>query len=156
MGMFGAIDSASSGASLARVWLDAISDNVANINTVRPAGEEPFRARMVVARSVEGSGGVEGMTNPKVVWRTREASPSGLAYWQGDLWMAGLRGERLWQIPVEGTDTGEPMAHFEGDYGRLRTVVVSRDSRSLLLTSSNTDGRGEVRDSDDRLLQIRR
>ena len=58
MGMFAAIDAAASGASIARVWLDAISDNVANVNTVRPAGEEPFRARMVVARSVDGDSGV--------------------------------------------------------------------------------------------------
>ena len=94
---------------------------------------------------VEGSGEGDGLTNPKVVWRTSEASPSGLAYWQGDLWMAGLRGERLWQIPVDGTDTGEPVAHFEGDYGRLRTVVVSSDGQSLLLTGSNTDGRGDAR-----------
>ena len=100
---------------------------------------------------VEGSGEGQGLTNPKVVWRTSEASPSGLAYWQGDLWMAGLRGERLWQIPVDGTDTGDPVAHFEGEYGRLRTVVVSSDGQSLLLTGSNTDGRGDVRDGDDRL-----
>jgi glucose/arabinose dehydrogenase len=103
---------------------------------------------------VEGSGEGQGLTNPKVVWRTSEASPSGLAYWQGDLWMAGLRGERLWQIPVEGTDTGDPVAHFEDEYGRLRTVVVSSDGQSLLLTGSNTDGRGDVREGDDRLWQI--
>jgi glucose/arabinose dehydrogenase len=105
---------------------------------------------------VEGSGEGDGLTNPKVVWETSEASPSGLAYWQGDLWMAGLRGERLWQIPVEGTRTGDPIAHFEGEYGRLRTVVVSRDGQSLLLTGSNTDGRGDEENSDDRLLQVRR
>jgi flagellar basal-body rod protein FlgC len=58
MGMFGAIDTAGSGATVARTWLDAISDNIANINTTRPAGEEPFRARLVVAQSVEGTGGV--------------------------------------------------------------------------------------------------
>ncbi|HZA04088.1 MAG TPA: PQQ-dependent sugar dehydrogenase, partial [Propionibacteriaceae bacterium] len=93
---------------------------------------------------VEGSGEGDGLTNPKVVWETSEASPSGLAYWQGELWMAGLRGERLWEIPVDGTETGEPIAHFEGEYGRLRTVVVSNDGQSLLLTGSNTDGRGDV------------
>src|SRR3954470_13578764 len=58
MGMFGALDAASSGASVANTWLDAISDNIANINTVRPAGEEPFRARLVVAQAVEGNDGV--------------------------------------------------------------------------------------------------
>ena len=51
---------------------------------------------------LEGSGEAEGMTNPKVVWRTDEASPAGLAYADGSLWMAALRGERLWQIPVAG------------------------------------------------------
>jgi len=105
---------------------------------------------------VEGSGQGDGLTNPKVVWRTSEASPSGLAYWQGDLWMAGLRGERLWQIPLDGTDTGDPVAQLQGKYGRLRTVVVSTDGQSLLMTGSNTDGRGDPVKGDDRLLQIRR
>ena len=105
---------------------------------------------------VEGSGKVAGMTNPKVVWRTRDASPSGLAYWQGDLWMAGLRGERLWQIPLDGTKTGDPIAHFRGDYGRLRTVVVAHDGNSLLLSNSNTDGRGDPAGDDDRLFRVTR
>jgi glucose/arabinose dehydrogenase len=105
---------------------------------------------------VEGSGNVKGMTNPKVVWRTNDASPSGLAYWQGDLWMAGLRGQRLWQIPLDGTKAGDPVAHFRGDYGRLRTVAVAIDGNSLLLTNSNTDGRGDPASEDDRLFRITR
>ena len=105
---------------------------------------------------VEGSGSVRGMTNPKVVWHTDEASPSGLAYWQNSLWMAGLRGQRLWEIPVDGTKTGDPIAHFRGDYGRLRTVQVAADAGSLLLTNSNTDGRGDPASDDDRLFQITR
>jgi hypothetical protein len=79
-----------------------------------------------------------------------------LAYWQGSLWMAGLRGERLWQIPLDGTKTGDPVAHFRGDYGRLRTVQVASDGNSLLLTDSNTDGRGDPARNDDRLFQITR
>jgi glucose/arabinose dehydrogenase len=105
---------------------------------------------------VEGSGNVKGMTNPKVVWRTRDASPSGLAYWQGGLWMAGLRGERLWEIPLDGASTGDPIAHFRGDYGRLRTVVVAHDGNSLLLSNSNTDGRGDPSRDDDRLFRVTR
>ena len=105
---------------------------------------------------VEGSGQSDGMTNPKVVWRTSEASPSGLAYWQGQLWMAGLRGERLWEIPVDGAETGDPVAHFEGEHGRLRTVVVSSDGQYLLLTASDTDGRGNPVAGDDQLLRISR
>ena len=105
---------------------------------------------------VEGSGKVKGMTNPKVVWRTRDASPSGLAYWQGGLWMAGLRGERLWEIPLDGTTTRDPVAHFRGDYGRLRTVAVAHDGNSLLLSNSNTDGRGDPSGDDDRLFRVTR
>ena len=41
MALFGALDTATSGATLSRVWLDAIADNVANVNTTRPADEEP-------------------------------------------------------------------------------------------------------------------
>ena len=41
------------------MWLDTIADNVANINTVHPAGEEPFRARLVhmtEQRNSDGAG----------------------------------------------------------------------------------------------------
>jgi len=71
--------------------------------------------------------------------------------------MAGLRGERLWQIPLveSGTvvTTGEPVAHLAGDHGRLRTVQTAPDG-SLWVTTSNTDGRGSVRDGDDRILRL--
>jgi flagellar basal-body rod protein FlgC len=53
MSMFSALDSSSSGAKVSRIWLDAISDNVANVNTIRPFEEDPFRARLVVAQSYE-------------------------------------------------------------------------------------------------------
>ena len=58
MPMFGALDAAASGVGLGRTWMDATSDNVANVNTVRPAGEEPFRARLVVAQALPGTRGV--------------------------------------------------------------------------------------------------
>jgi flagellar basal-body rod protein FlgC len=56
MSMFGSLDIAATGVKLGRTWMDAISDNVANVNTVRPAGEEPYRARQVVAQSLAGRG----------------------------------------------------------------------------------------------------
>jgi glucose/arabinose dehydrogenase len=112
---------------------------------------------------VEGPGAHDGFVAPQQVWPTDEASPSGIAVWRGAVWMAGLRGERLWQIPITGTggtaadsdgnQTGEPAAHLEDVYGRLRTVQVAPDG-SLWVTTSNTDGRGDVRDGDDRILRI--
>jgi flagellar basal-body rod protein FlgC len=61
MGMFGAIGIAGSGVTVYRKWLDAVSDNIANINDVKPTSGEAFRERMLVAESVdngEGTGGV--------------------------------------------------------------------------------------------------
>ena len=58
MGMFNSLSVSASGMDVYKTWIDAISDNVANVNTTRPADEEPFRARQVVARSVEGVDGL--------------------------------------------------------------------------------------------------
>ncbi|AOW94166.1 glucose sorbosone dehydrogenase [Rhodococcus sp. WMMA185] len=103
---------------------------------------------------VEGIAGIDGFTDPVLQWRPSEASPSGLAFVDGSLWVAALRGERLWQIPV-GVDgsLGEPQSLFEGEYGRLRTVVATPDG-SLWFTTSNRDGRGTPADTDDRILEI--
>jgi len=53
MGTFDAIGIAGSGMGVYQTWLNAISDNLANVNTVRATSEEAFRARYVVASSVD-------------------------------------------------------------------------------------------------------
>jgi len=104
--------------------------------------------------AAEGNSGLEGMVDPIAQWGTDDASPSGAAFAQGHIFMAGLRGERLWAIPVAGGKrVGEPVAFFNGQFGRLRTVEAAPDG-SLWLTTSNTDGRGDVKDGDDRILRI--
>jgi glucose/arabinose dehydrogenase len=101
----------------------------------------------------EGRAGLDGFRDPFVQWRTSEASPSGLAFLDGSLWMASLRGQRLWQVPVTRAGTGEPRDWFVGDYGRLRTVVVAPGGH-LWVTTSNRDGRGDPVPGDDRILEI--
>ncbi|GGC01581.1 flagellar basal body rod protein FlgC [Cellulomonas carbonis] len=61
MGTFGAIGIASTGMTVHRKWLDAVSDNLSNVNTVRPTGEAAFQARYVVAQANEygAQGGVQ-------------------------------------------------------------------------------------------------
>ncbi len=103
---------------------------------------------------VEGKGQRDGFRNPQVVWRTDEASPSGLAFAEGHLWMASLRGERLWRVRVEGGKATEPTDFFVGRYGRLRTVVLAPDG-NLWVTTSNHDGRGDPAEADDRILLLR-
>ncbi|WDV54743.1 PQQ-dependent sugar dehydrogenase [Streptomyces coeruleorubidus] len=103
----------------------------------------------------EGRSDDSGFHNPIDQWTTAEASPSGIAYAEGSIWMAGLRGKRLWRIPLNGTEaSAEPQAFLEGEYGRLRTVVPAGGDR-LWLVTSNTDGRGNPEDRDDRILELR-
>ncbi|WP_037668115.1 PQQ-dependent sugar dehydrogenase [Streptomyces afghaniensis] len=103
----------------------------------------------------EGTSGDSGFHNPVDQWTTAEASPSGIAYAEGSVWMAGLRGKRLWRIPLNGTAaSAEPQAFLEEEYGRLRTVVPAGGDR-LWLVTSNTDGRGSPKDGDDRILELR-
>ncbi|NHC44696.1 PQQ-dependent sugar dehydrogenase [Motilibacter aurantiacus] len=98
----------------------------------------------------EGEGGGSGLVDPFVQWSTDEASPAGVAITGGAAYVASLRGERLWQVPLDG---GEPRALFTGDHGRLRTVVLAPDG-SLWLTTSNNDGRGNPGVDDDRILRV--
>lgn len=41
-----------------RKWLDAISDNLANVNTVRPTTDAAFQARFIEAQAGDGQTGV--------------------------------------------------------------------------------------------------
>lgn len=102
---------------------------------------------------VEGRGGREEFTDPQVVWETENASPSGLAFLDGHVWMAALRGQRLWRVDVSQGKAASPRDFFVGRYGRMRTVVVSPDG-DLWVTTSNRDGRGEPAAEDDRILVV--
>ncbi|GAA4374807.1 PQQ-dependent sugar dehydrogenase [Nocardioides caricicola] len=103
--------------------------------------------------AVEGRGDDSDFTNPQVVWPTDVASPSGLAWLDGHVWMASLRGERLWRVDVSGKRASDPADFFVGRYGRMRTVAVAPDGRLWVMTS-NTDGRGFPNDGDDKILLI--
>lgn len=99
---------------------------------------------------VEGRGGTRGgkFTNPKVTWSPAQASPSGAAIRGKTLFVAALRGERLWQIRLKGKNAGRPRARLKGRYGRLRTVEVAPGG-PLWIATSNENG-------NDRIIQLGR
>ncbi|GAA3491911.1 PQQ-dependent sugar dehydrogenase [Streptomyces cremeus] len=103
---------------------------------------------------VEGKEEKAGFVPPVAQWKTSEASPSGIAIAQGSVWMAGLRGERLWRIPLNGArPVAEPQAFFPEEYGRLRTVLATGGDQ-LLLVTNETDTRGTPEPGDDRILKV--
>ena len=104
---------------------------------------------------VEGRSDIPEYANPKVVWTpTSKASPSGLAIADGAAYVASLRGEVLWRVPLDGTRAGKPVAVDVEKGNRLRTIEVTSDGR-LWLATSNTDGRGDPRPGDDRIVSFR-
>ena len=134
--------------SAGRLWATEYgADKVDELNMIRPGGNYGWPI-------AEGRSDDPAFINPVVEWATGDASPSGLAYYGGSLWVACLRGERLYRIPVGGDGAlGEPAALFAGQYGRLRTVVPAPNG-TLWFSTSNRDGRGEPGPGDDRILQL--
>ncbi|MGW1955678.1 PQQ-dependent sugar dehydrogenase [Streptomyces sp. NPDC001920] len=117
------------------------------LNAIKPGGNYGWP-------EAEGKSDAAGYVNPLAQWGTDDASPSGVAYAEGSVWMAGLKGQRLWRVPLKGTQaSADPQAFLEGEYGRLRTVVAAGGDK-LWVTTSNTDGRGGPKDGDDRILQV--
>ncbi|MFE4823367.1 PQQ-dependent sugar dehydrogenase [Streptomyces sp. NPDC056704] len=104
----------------------------------------------------EGSCSVSGMTNPKATWNVSEASPSGIAIVRNVVYMASLRGERLWRIPITGDteNVGTPTAYYVGTYGRLRTVTKVPGADQLWLSTTNCDNNGGAADGSDKIFKV--
>lgn len=114
-----------------------------------------------VERLVLGDAGIDPYIDPIILW-PRATPPSGMAFWQGRLYVATLRSESLIRIDVQ-DENGEPTVKsidrlfakgpFDGAYGRLRDAVAGPDGALYVLTS-NRDGRGSPRAGDDRILRL--
>ena len=106
---------------------------------------------------VEGGGGGPDFVDPLVTWSTDEASPSGIAVTGDAVYLAALRGQRLWRVPlvdgpvVDGA-VGAPEPYLVGELGRLRDVVLTPEGDLLVLT--NNTSRGDSRPGDDRLVTL--
>ena len=96
-----------------------------------------------------------GMRSP--VFHSGESetwAPAGAASHDGRIFFAGLRGERLYEARIDGDEVTGFIGHLSGDFGRLRAVTVGPNEEYLYVTTSNTDGRGDPHENDDRLLRI--
>ncbi|MFJ5266004.1 PQQ-dependent sugar dehydrogenase [Streptomyces sp. NPDC088387] len=84
---------------------------------------------------VEGTGGDSGFTDPIATWKPADASPSGMTYHNGQIWVACLRGERLYRIATDGSSAEQLLT---GEYGRLRLVTKAPDGSLWVLTNGRT------------------
>ncbi|MGM1018542.1 MAG: PQQ-dependent sugar dehydrogenase [Actinomycetota bacterium] len=109
------------------------------LNIIEPGGNYGWPA-------VEGQGGDAAFIDPVHQW-----TPDGIAVAGNTVIMASLRGERLTAIPA--TSPGSSSDYYVGEFGRLRDAVVAPDGSVWFLTN-NTDGRGDARADDDRIIRV--
>jgi glucose/arabinose dehydrogenase len=139
-----------------RMWASEFGQNTWDeLNIIEPGNNYGWPV-------VEGQAGNAKFVDPVYQWSTSEASPSGLTIVDNTLFMAALRGQRLWRIldgvhvpegshGLEGVVTAS--AYFEGDFGRIRDVAPGPNG-TLWLITNNTDGRGSPGRDDDRLIEV--
>ncbi|GAA3043719.1 hypothetical protein GCM10020000_23920 [Streptomyces olivoverticillatus] len=99
-----------------RLWASEFGqDTWDEINLIEPGHDYGWPV-------VEGKAGRPGYTDPVEQWRPADASPSGLAYAKGSLWMAGLRGRMAVAHPRRGRQTGRGTAGLPAQ--PLRTAAL--------------------------------
>jgi len=111
---------------------------------------------------IQGDEQADGLRRPVLHSGTTTWAPSGMTFvrqgpWSGRLLVANLRGEQVLslRIPAENPDRAaevEPL--FPDGFGRIRDVVEGPDG-SLYLLTNNRDGRGTVREGDDKIIRLR-
>lgn len=131
-----------------RLWASEFGDRTADeLNLIKAGHNYGWPA-------TQGRTSHKGYTSPVAQWGTEVDSPSGITFTHGVIWMAALKGERLWRIPMDGAKTAaRPKSYLLGKYGRLRGLLWIGPGR-ILVSTSNTDGRATPGRTDDRILEL--
>ncbi len=133
-----------------RLWEAELGNSVMDeLNLIQKGGNYGWPA----CEGTSGSCGNAGFIKPIRTWSVASASPSGLAIVNQTLYMAALRGQRLWVMKIQGGGTSTPQAFFQGQFGRLRTVEPSPDG-GLWVTTSSGDKDSTPNNSNDRILHV--
>ncbi|MDP9862924.1 MULTISPECIES: YbhB/YbcL family Raf kinase inhibitor-like protein [Streptosporangium] len=121
--------------SRGRLWASEFGDaTLDELNLIQPGKNYGWP-------NCEGGCGNPAYVDPVRQWDVAAASPSGLEIVNDWIYMAAVRGQRLWVMKITGNTTDTPRAFFNGRWGRLRTVVKTPDG-GLWLTSTNNDKNG--------------
>lgn len=104
----------------------------------------------------------EGMISPVLVFTPAEAPASGMFYSSGKIdkfkncFLFGcLRGNGIISVKVDPNDKTKVISYekIAQDFGRIREITEGPDG-SIYFSTSNRDGRGKVRDGDDKIYRI--
>ncbi len=103
-----------------------------------------------------GGGGcaTAGYIAPKFTYRTADGSCSGVAVVRDALYVACLRGTRLYRHQISGTGLTNPQQFFVGTYGRLRTVEPTIDGNLWMTSSTRGDKDSTPDNSDEKIFKV--
>jgi glucose/arabinose dehydrogenase len=86
--------------------------------------------------AVTGAPGNSDFIDAQVVWpSTATSSPSGMAIVDDVAYIGGLRGERLWRVPLADGSAGDPVSFLDGTHGRLRDTIAGAKGELLIATN---------------------
>ncbi|GAA1314005.1 PQQ-dependent sugar dehydrogenase [Saccharothrix xinjiangensis] len=95
-----------------------------------------------------------GFVAPKLTQPVADASCSGIAVVRDALYIACLRGARLYRAEISGESLTNVQQHLNGTYGRLRTVEPSADGGLWLTTSTRGDKDSIANNSRESILKV--
>lgn len=88
--------------------------------------------------TIRGDEKQAGLASPIAHSGTDTWAPSGMAFYNGSIYFAGLRGSALFEVKPAVTPV-QARALFEGQLGRIRDVVVGPDNMLYMTTSNSND-----------------
>ncbi len=105
--------------------------------------------------SQAGSGcNTAGYIAPKYTYSTAQGSCSGIAIVKDVLYLACLRGTRVYREVISGNELTNVEQLFVGTYGRLRTVEPTIDGGLWLTTTNSGDKDSIANNSDEKIFKV--
>lgn len=103
-----------------RLWASEFGPDVNDeLNLIQPGGNYGWP-------EVTGAPHRDGFIDAKVVWpSTADSSPSGLEIAGNTAYLGALRGQRIWAVPLDGENAGNPVGYFTRQFGRIRNVSLA-------------------------------
>lgn len=137
--------------SQGRLWQQEFGNNVMDeTNIVVKGGNYGWPG----CEGTTGECDEPGLVAPVRTYPVASASCSGIAIVRDVLYIACLRGTRMYRATISGTTLTDVQQYFVGTYGRLRTIEPTIDGNLWLTTSTGGDKDSVPNNSNERIFKV--